>query len=503
MPVINNVFSLAPYQTYIQLARLRLGARPPRPVHYSSEQGQALLSNEHTRQESALFKDNVTGWAPEQEVVNTLRTKRLDRCTEPASHTREVHSDPPMVNVTIKQEKPDAIQQCIQRAKSPAEVKIKQESPDEPLNMCVEVSKAALLDLPKEKPNQENVETKASKEQDDQMDQRSSSSELSEFPEQLKIIKTEAEDIDPPEDGHMFEIKKCEPEFEYNEDAKPDNECGQKSSARREATPTRSPPPAHLTPPHPDGKVSFHNIPPQCLKLSTYNIILPEANLPRTVQICANKSPLKPPALPAIPALSPLPLQVPVRKHFLELHQSLVKLISKSVAATSEETLKSWLSRMELNHHVSGKSQKVSCLFGEKGREECLNEEMKSSLQQVVQRLNEYTAQEHCPFPFVVRTGAIFLPMLVVKEVLFPSVHGALIDQVLQVHRVELRPTTLSEEKTLIQMHKRPCSSRLRRLMSLKHLPDIYADVVNLLYYTCVCQQLESPSCEVQSRVQD
>lgn len=132
-----------------------------------------------------------------------------------------------------------------------------------------------------------------------------------------------------------------------------------------------------------------------------------------------------------------------------------------------------------------------------------MNEEMKSSLEQVVQRLNEYTAQEHCPFPFVVRTGAIFLPMLVVKEVLFPSVHGALIDQVLQEHRVELRPTTLSEEKTLIQMHKRACSSRLRRLMSLKHLPDVYADVVNLLYYTCVCKQLESPSCEVQSGVQD
>lgn len=185
------------------------------------------------------------------------------------------------------------------------------------------------------------------------------------------------------------------------------------------------------------------------------------------------------------------------------MHQSLVKLISKSVAATSEETLKSWLSKMELNHLASSKSQKVGCLFGGKGREACLNEEMKSSLQQVVQRLNEYTSQEHCPFPFVVRTGAIFLPMLVVKEVLFPSVHGTLIDQVLQEHRVELRPTTLSEEKTLIQMHKRPCSSRLRRLMSLKHLPDVYADVVNLLYYTCVCKQLESPSCEVQSGVQD
>lgn len=294
----------------------------------------------------------------------------------------------------------------------------------------------------------------------------------------------------------MFEIKKCEPDFDDSVDKKSGSECNQKLCLR-EATPARSPPPAPSAPPHPDGKINFLNIPPQCLKLSTYNIILPETNLPRTVQISANKSPAQSPVLPSIP------LRVPVRKHFFELHQSLVKLISKSVAALSEETLRSWLSRMDLNHLASSKSQKVGCLFGEKGRDACLNEEMKSSLEQVVQRLNEYTAQEHCPFPFVVRTGAIFLPMLVVKEVLFPSVHGALIDQVLQEHRVELRPTTLSEEKTLIQMHKRACSSRLRRLMSLKHLPDVYADVVNLLYYTYVCKQLESPSCEVQSGVQD
>lgn len=293
----------------------------------------------------------------------------------------------------------------------------------------------------------------------------------------------------------MLEIKKYEPDSDQT-DNKSESECDQKSCLR-EVTPARSPPPAPFAPLHPDGKINFLNIPPQCLKLSSYNIILPETNLPRSVQISASKSPSVQPAPPAIP------LQAPVRKHFFELHQSLVKLVSKSVAALSEETLRSWLSRMELNPLASSKSQKVGCLFGARGREACLNEEMKSSLEQVVRRLKEYTAQEHCPFPFVVRTGALFLPMLVVKEVLFPSVHGALIDQALQEHRVELRPTTLSEEKTLIQLHKRACSSRLRRLMSLKHLPDVYADVVNLLYYTCVCKQLESPSCEVQSGVQD
>ncbi|KAG5273530.1 hypothetical protein AALO_G00152390 [Alosa alosa] len=92
------------------------------------------------------------------------------------------------------------------------------------------------------------------------------------------------------------------------------------------------------------------------------------------------------------------------------------------------------------------------------------------------------------------RAGGIFVPMLVVKEGLFPQVHGTFIDQVLQEHRVELRPTTLSEEKHLTQLQKRACSSKLRRLLSLRHLPDIYADVLNLFYYTSVCKALDSTS---------
>lgn len=491
MPVINNVFSLAPYQTYIQLARLRLGALQQRSLLYSSEQVQAQLPNEDARQQTAVLKDTVTDCEPVREVRTTYHKQHHDQCTEPS---KDITQDPPRVNLAMKQEKQESVsQRCIEPTTPPAEVKVKLERMDEPTNACTAVSKAARLDPPKERPNQEDAENNISKrEEDDTMDQ-SSCSELSDYPEQLKIIKKEPEEVDVPDDGHVFKIKKDKTDFE---DSRSGSGRGQKVFQRE-----GSPPPALSTPPHPDGKVNFLNIPPQCLKLSTYNIMLPETNLLRTVQTSANKSPTLPPSTQ--PATPSIPLQMPVRKHFFELHQSLVKLISKSVGATSEETLKSWLSKMELNHLLSGKSQKVSCLFGAKGREACLNEEMKSSLNQVVQRLREYTAQEHCPFPFVMRTGAIFLPMLVVKEVLFPSVHGALIDQVLQVHKVELRPTTLSEEKTLIQMHKRPCSSRLRRLMSLKHLPDVYADVVNLLYFSCVCKQLESPSCEVQSRVQE
>uniref|UniRef100_A0A3P8V746 Si:dkey-73n10.1 n=1 Tax=Cynoglossus semilaevis TaxID=244447 RepID=A0A3P8V746_CYNSE len=199
---------------------------------------------------------------------------------------------------------------------------------------------------------------------------------------------------------------------------------------------------------------------------SNVRIALPQSTPPSTCKILLQDT--KPPSLTPPPDKSPTATstpkpepQMPVRKHFLELHHSLCKLISKSVFASSEQELRAWLSQLHLTE-PSSQSTKVQ----------------------------KYTSQKRCPFPHVMRAGAIFLPMLVIKELLFPTVQSSFIDQVLHEHKVELRPTTLSEEKILIQLHKRACSSRLRRLMSLKHLPDIYADVVNLLYYACVCKHL-------------
>uniref|UniRef100_A0A3B5RES6 Chromosome 2 C15orf39 homolog n=1 Tax=Xiphophorus maculatus TaxID=8083 RepID=A0A3B5RES6_XIPMA len=198
-----------------------------------------------------------------------------------------------------------------------------------------------------------------------------------------------------------------------------------------------------------------------------------ETTKKQAVALQPQASALLPPGKIALPAKQippPQPITVltakeepqsPVRKHFLELHQSLCSLISKSVSASSEEDLKNWLSQLEISEPSSHLSK--------------------------VQR---YTAQKRCPFPHVMRTGTVFLPMLVVKELLFPTVQSCFVDKVLQEHKVELRPTTLSEEKILIQLHKRACSSKLRRLMSLKHLPDIYTEMVNLLYYTDVCKHL-------------
>lgn len=485
MPVIDNVFSLAPYQTYLQNPRLFWGRLPQKTM-------QCVEFSKTKRSAEAIKQEFPKGFQQRSAIVSkdiplgppTAEEECPEECKQPCAGASEDRSDIPKAQVNVKQEGPDEVQR-----------------------MSAVVSKNTNVDTSTvEAALEKNEPHVIKKEKVDCGD----CAEMSVYQDQLKIIKREPEESDLTDCEPMLEIKKRElDELEKKVSVdKPDNssesvnESAQKNCSSGTEAHTLNDlllkPPSKATPEH---KLHFLNIPPECLKLSTYNIILPDANLPHTVQISA-KTPVQSVSQAALPSLE---LNMPVRKHFFELHQSLVTLISTSVAASSEETLTSWLSRMELNNlaSLSAKVQKVTCLFGVKGREACLSEEMKSSMHSVLQRLNEYTAQERCPFPFVIRTGAIFLPMLVLKEVLFPTVQGRLIDQVLQEHKVELRPATLSEEKTLIQFHKRACSSRLRRLMSLKHLPDVYADVVNLLFYTCVCKHLESASREVQKRVQD
>ncbi|XP_067276572.1 uncharacterized protein C15orf39 homolog [Pseudorasbora parva] len=240
------------------------------------------------------------------------------------------------------------------------------------------------------------------------------------------------------------------------------------------------------TPPEPPPvtKFSLTKIPPHCLKLSNFKIIIPPVL----------KAPTTPPVeVPQAP-VEDKPIMSSskhARHQFMELHQSLCRLIYCCVTQSPCEELRDWICKLDLRE--SGKAQKVSCLLGLKIRELWLKgEEMELSLQKVVCQLQKYVESHECPFPHVMRAGAVFIPMLVVKEVLFPQVQGTFIDQVLQEHRVELRPTTLSEERQLTQLHRKAFSSKLRRLLSLKHLPDIYPDVLNLLYHANVCKFLDS-----------
>ncbi|KAG7245379.1 hypothetical protein INR49_010829, partial [Caranx melampygus] len=436
MPVIDNVFSLAPYQAYLQASGVLFPGKVPH---------RTVQSSEHS----------------------------------------EVKTKP-----DTKEKRPDGEKQQ---------------------SVVCPVSKEIFPDTPSEKPVVEIMEPKNIKVEnvdpsDTDNTAESRRTEHSSITVKKELVETGSCDIDP-----VSVIKKCEPEEPESKTCLPnesdtsdesawlntssqDDACTlHEQVAARQSKPSTSPQPF-------ERKLNFKNIPPQCLKLSTYKIILPDMKHSTPVQ-----PPEKPPSQPTTDLIPKVDLQLPVRKHFLELHHSLCKLVSKSVSASSEQELRTWLSQLKLTEPESPptKVQKVSCLLGVKAREVWLNEEIELALHNVTERLREYTIQKRCPFPHVMRTGAVFLPMLVMKEILFPMVQSSFIDQVLQEHRVELRPTTLSEEKILIQLHKRACSSRLRRLMSLKHLPDIYADVISLLYYACVCKHLGLDVKDPSSRDKD
>ncbi|XP_051580205.1 uncharacterized protein LOC127455992 [Myxocyprinus asiaticus] len=251
--------------------------------------------------------------------------------------------------------------------------------------------------------------------------------------------------------------------------------------------------PVHLLPSKPPlapsfTKFSLSKISPHCLKLSNCKIVIPEVlKAPETQSVKIPQSPVE--AKPIISSSKH------AHHQFMELHQSLCRLLYRCVTHTPCQELKDWLSKQDLRESVShpSKTQRISGLQGSKMREIWLKgEDVVMALQKVVSQLQKYIESRECPFPHVMRAGAVFIPMLVVKEVLFPQVQGTFIDQVLQEHRVELRPTTLSEERQLTQLHRKAFSSKLRRLLSLKHLPDIYPDVVNLLYHASVCKFLDS-----------
>lgn len=232
----------------------------------------------------------------------------------------------------------------------------------------------------------------------------------------------------------------------------------------------------------------FQQIPPQCLNRSAFKVVVPDV-----------LSPPAPSQLPECPQPTPEPkppgdANRQARHRFMEIHQSLFRLISASVSRAPEQELQAWLANLEAPSSPT-KAVPVTGLLGVGAKEAWLRcRDTAAALSQVVGQLEDYAANRQCPFPHVIRAGALFIPMLVVKEYLFPQVLGALIDRVLQEHHVELRPTTLSEERHLTQLQRRTCSSKLRRLLSLKHLPDIYPDVLNLYYHACVSKRLDSTS---------
>ncbi|KAM6119452.1 uncharacterized protein C15orf39 homolog isoform 2-T3 [Pterocles gutturalis] len=204
--------------------------------------------------------------------------------------------------------------------------------------------------------------------------------------------------------------------------------------------------------------------------------------------------PCEPPTLPGSPG-----------QYFATLHTSLCGVISCSVARSPPELLREWLKVAEPAEELGevpksppkpkNGSRIPEAQKATRGKEIWLAfQDVAALLANLLSQLETFMFSRKCPFPHVVRAGAVFIPIHVVKEKLFPRLPTASVDQVLQEHRVELRPTTLSEEKHLRDLELRSCTSRMLKLLALKQLPDIYPDLLNLHWHHSIRQQLGSSS---------
>ncbi|XP_069758809.1 uncharacterized protein C15orf39 homolog isoform X2 [Narcine bancroftii] len=189
---------------------------------------------------------------------------------------------------------------------------------------------------------------------------------------------------------------------------------------------------------------------------------------------------------------------------FLALHQSLCCMVAQSVAETPAEDLQARLrdfearsrSKEDPKARSSSKSKNGPRNEASKSQEMWLGYgQVAPTMRKLLSQLETYLFTRMCPFPHVIRAGATFIPIYLVKEKLFSSLKGTAIDQVFQEHKIELRPTTLSEEKKLQnELQLQRCSSRLIKLLSLKQLPQIYPDLLNVLWYSCAKIRLDLPT---------
>ncbi|KAM6303766.1 uncharacterized protein C15orf39 homolog isoform 1-T2 [Podargus strigoides] len=243
----------------------------------------------------------------------------------------------------------------------------------------------------------------------------------------------------------------------------------------------------------------------------------------------ASSPPAPQPSTPALPGAPPDPQQPPLpeappmlgeesispprqcdapapqsspSQHFTTLHTSLCNVISCSVSRSSPELLREWLKKAEELGEMpkSPPKPKNGCRIPDpqkppKGKEIWLAfQDVAALLTTLLSQLETFTLARNCPFPHVVRAGTVFIPIHVVKEKLFPKLPGASVDQVLQEHKVELRPTTLSEERHLRELELKSCTLRMLKLLAVKQLPDIYPDLLNLHWHDSIRQQLGSSS---------
>ncbi|XP_069621858.1 uncharacterized protein C15orf39 homolog isoform X1 [Ranitomeya imitator] len=188
-------------------------------------------------------------------------------------------------------------------------------------------------------------------------------------------------------------------------------------------------------------------------------------------------------------------------QQFSELHRSVLTTITSCTARSPSGLLEDWLSKTK---EEEGSKAPVKAKNSSRSNDQSLASKdhdiwlefdgVRLLIQKLLSQLETFMFTRSCPFPHVIRAGAIFIPICLVKEVLFSELLGPAIDKVLQKHKVELRPTTLSEEKLLRETKLKDCSSRMLKLLALKQLPDVYPDLLCLFCKHTIHQKLGKSS---------
>ncbi|KAG8440353.1 hypothetical protein GDO86_006197 [Hymenochirus boettgeri] len=184
------------------------------------------------------------------------------------------------------------------------------------------------------------------------------------------------------------------------------------------------------------------------------------------------------------------------RKHFTQLHNRVCTAIMNSVSRSPHGLLQD-LQAKNLEKDTSSVKAKTSSRSSDFSQNSHHNiwmdiDGVRLSLQKLLSLLDTFMFTRTCPFPHVIRAGAIFIPIYLVKDVLYPELLGLSIDRVLQSYKVELRPTTLSEEKALRDTELKDCSSRMLKLLALKQLPDVYPSLLHLYWEHCIEKQIDN-----------
>ncbi|XP_077642124.1 LOW QUALITY PROTEIN: uncharacterized protein C15orf39-like [Lonchura striata] len=270
--------------------------------------------------------------------------------------------------------------------------------------------------------------------------------------------------------------------------------------------PQPSPPSSTPTPAHPASSPSSTPLFPQ--PGPQLSIIL-APNPPQILLPNAPSTPVEEKVV-VVQNVGVLPSRTPSGHYFTSLHTLLCDTISGSVSRSSPELLQEWLKKAERAEELGEMPKSLPRpKNGSKApspQKPSNGKEIWLAFQDVARLLTDLLSQlrtfmSTCPFPHVVRAGAIFIPIHVVKEKLFPTLPGSFVDQVLQKHKVELRPTTLSEERHLRDLELKSCTSRMLKLLAIKWLPEIYPDLLNLHWHNSIRQRLGARPGDIGSRV--